>query len=70
MKALLQPVRLAARVGYLMMTWILVALVFVQVFLAGSAVMVSPGNWAAHAGGTSVDRGILSSICHETETEL
>jgi mono/diheme cytochrome c family protein len=48
MQALFQPIKFAARIGFVIMAWVLVALVFVQVFHAGSAVLVRPGNWAAH----------------------
>lgn len=48
MKAWLMPIRLAGQIGYLIVSCMLVALVFVQVFHAGSAVLVDAGNWTAH----------------------
>jgi mono/diheme cytochrome c family protein len=48
MKKFYQPVRLAARIGFFLVACMLVAMVFAQVFHAGSAVLVDPGNWSAH----------------------
>ncbi len=48
MQALFQPVRFAARIGFVIMAWLLVAFVFVQVFHAGAAVLVNPGDWSSH----------------------
>lgn len=44
----LRRVRLLARIGYILAAWMPVALVVVQVFHAGHAVLVSPGDWQAH----------------------
>ncbi|MBP2017737.1 mono/diheme cytochrome c family protein [Symbiobacterium terraclitae] len=48
MTELLKRVRLLARIGYILAAWGLVALIAVQVFHAGHAVLVSPGDWRAH----------------------
>lgn len=48
MKSLFEPVRFAARLGFVITAWMLVALVFVQVFYAGAAILVNPGDWSAH----------------------
>lgn len=45
---MVRPVRAVARTGYVIMAWAVVALIFVQVFHAGAAVLVHPGNWGAH----------------------
>lgn len=41
-------VRTAARFGFLGMAWLFVAMIFVQVFHAGMAVLATPGMWGAH----------------------
>lgn len=48
MKPLFQVVKSSARVGYAALAWALAGLVVVQVFYAGHAVLVNPGDWAAH----------------------
>lgn len=48
MKALFQALRSAARIGYVIVASVLVAMVFVQVFHAGVAVLVHPGDWSGH----------------------
>jgi hypothetical protein len=48
MKGLFQAVQAAARMGYAVLAWVLVAMVFVQVFYAGMAVLVNPGDWGSH----------------------
>lgn len=48
MKRLFQVVKSSARVGYAALAWALAGLVVVQVFYAGHAVLVNPGDWAAH----------------------
>jgi mono/diheme cytochrome c family protein len=47
-KSLVQLLRTAARVGFVIVAWTLVALVCVQVFHAGYAVLVNPGDWQPH----------------------
>lgn len=47
-KVLLQRLRFIAHIAYLIAAWVLVAMVVAQVFLAGSAVLVNPGNWNPH----------------------
>lgn len=40
--------RAVARTGYVITAWVVVALVLLQVFHAGTAVLVHPGDWRAH----------------------
>ncbi|HYF77784.1 MAG TPA: DUF6220 domain-containing protein [Symbiobacteriaceae bacterium] len=48
MKTLLYALRSAARYGYAIAASMMVLMVFVQVFYAGVAVLVNPGDWGAH----------------------
>lgn len=48
MRTLLHSVRTVARLGYVVTAWALVAMVFVQVFHAGTAILVNAGDWAPH----------------------
>lgn len=48
MKALLGHLQRPARIGFVMAAWVLVVMVFAQVFHAGVAVLVRPGDWSAH----------------------
>lgn len=54
MKTLLESLKTAARIGYVIAAWVLVAMVVVQVFHAGVAVLVRPGDWAPHTSFGSV----------------
>lgn len=45
---MVQGIKTVARIGYAIAAWVLVAMVFIQVFYAGVAVLVSPGDWSAH----------------------
>jgi mono/diheme cytochrome c family protein len=44
----LKPIRTAARMLYVSLAWLLLGLVFTQVFHAGTAILVNSGNWAPH----------------------
>lgn len=48
MKTEISPLRFWARLGFVVVAWLLVVMVFVQVFHAGYAVHVSPGEWERH----------------------
>lgn len=45
---MLQITKNAGRVAYVIVAWVLVVMVVIQVFYAGVAVLVEPGNWQAH----------------------
>lgn len=48
MQRLFQWIKSLARSGCVALSWVLVALVIIQVFYAGHAILVSPGDWTAH----------------------
>lgn len=48
MGRLFQPLSSAARTGFVLTSWALAVLVFVQVYYAGHAVLVQPGDWGPH----------------------
>ncbi len=48
MQALFHPIKTAARVGYVIVAWSLIAQVVLQFFHAGVAVLVHPGDWSSH----------------------